>query len=126
MDLRYAVCLLFVNFASVARAKSAIYIDNTHNIHKVSNMAGLYVSKITKAGQVSIPKELRAELNLGEADYVSMEPRRDIVILKKVRSLGNSFRYFEEEGKRKGITRADVDKAIHDVRSELMKERYNI
>jgi len=88
-------------------------------------MANLYVAKITKAGQISLPKELRASMKMNEAEYVSMEPRGEAIVLQKVKSYEEPD-YFKAESKRKGITRQDVQKAIDNVRSALVKERYDI
>ncbi|MBN2517736.1 MAG: AbrB/MazE/SpoVT family DNA-binding domain-containing protein [Candidatus Altiarchaeota archaeon] len=89
-------------------------------------MANLYVSKITKAGQISLPKELRAKMGLREAEYVSMEPQGEAIVLQKVRQSYEAPDYFKSEAKREGITRQDVQKAIDNVRSTLAKERYGI
>ncbi len=89
-------------------------------------MAGLYVSKVTKAGQVSIPKELRVEMELGEAEYVSMEPRGSTILMRKVRPLSDYFKLFQTEAKRKGITRKDVQTAIDEAGASLMKEMYGL
>ncbi len=92
----------------------------------MSNMNDLYVSKITKAGQVSIPKELREEMGLKEAAYVAMEPKKGIIIMRKVRSLEDELSHFEKEAKSRGIAKKDVQKAIDEVRPGLVKELYGI
>jgi AbrB family looped-hinge helix DNA binding protein len=88
-------------------------------------MDDLYVSKITAAGQVSIPKEVRGNMGLEEG-YVSIEPHKDRIIMRKIRSFKEDLAYFRKEAKRREIARADVQKAIDEVRPELMKEMYGI
>ena len=85
----------------------------------------MYVSKITKAGQISLPKELRAKMGLKEAEYVSMEPRGGAILLQRVRSYEEPD-YLKVEAKRRGITRQDAQKAIDSIRATLAKERYGI
>ena len=126
MGCRFAVCLLLNPISLLAFSIIALFIHNTHNIDKVSIMGNVYISKVTKAGQISIPKQLRADMGLKEAEYVSMEPRAGSVLMRKVASSEDPFEYFGRLAKEKGITPADVDKAIREVRASLMKERYGI
>ncbi len=89
-------------------------------------MTGLYISKVTKAGQVSIPKELRAEMKLKEAEYVSMEPRQGAILMRKIKPFSDYLESFRAEAKRKGITGKDVQTAIDEVGRSLVKERYGL
>lgn len=89
-------------------------------------MVNLYVSKVTKAGQISVPKELRSRMGFNEADYVSMEPRGSAILLRKVRPYEDLLDYFRAETKRKGITRKDVQGAIDEIRPKLVKRIYGL
>ena len=83
-------------------------------------MGNIYISKVTKAGQVSLPKSLRAELQLSEEEYVSMEPRGNVVVMQKVQRAPMSGPWLD--GEAMGFKRSDVDKAIKSVRKTLAKE----
>jgi AbrB family looped-hinge helix DNA binding protein len=101
-------------------------ICNVDNMHNGDNMAGIYVSKVTAAGQISLPKSLRDALGIGE-DYIVIEPFGDALILRKVKSLRDEiFGYFEKEAKAKGITKEQLEKAIKKSGKKILKEIYNV
>lgn len=88
-------------------------------------MTGMYVSKVTVAGQISLPKSLRDALGIGE-DYIVIEPFGDALILRKVKSLRDEiFGYFEKEAKAKGITKEQLEKAIAESGEKIIRETFN-
>jgi len=89
-------------------------------------MGNLYVSKVTSAGQISLPKEIRAMFGLSSGEYVSLEPKENTLVLQKINGASDPLEHFRQEAARKGITRAQVARAIKSVRAELVKERYGI
>lgn len=104
--------------------KKIIY--NIDNIHNGDNMTEIYVSKVTVAGQISLPKPLRDTLGIGE-DYIVIEPFGDALILRKVKSMRDEiFGYFEKEAKAKGITKERLEKAIKKSGRKILKEIYNV
>ncbi|ODS37823.1 MAG: hypothetical protein A7315_13130 [Candidatus Altiarchaeales archaeon WOR_SM1_79] len=82
--------------------------------------AGTY--KITRRGQITIPKTIRKSLSLEEGDVVDFFYFDDMVLLKKKKEPVEVFRSLAEkvrnEFKRKGITRDDVESEIKAYRSE--------
>jgi len=89
-------------------------------------MTNMSISKITSAGQISIPKDLRESRGLEASDYVSIEPLGEGLYLRKVKSFKEDiFDYFQTEAKRKGISKEDVDKAIDEVGNKLFREKYS-
>ena len=70
--------------------------------------------KVTRKGQVTIPREIREKLGIREGDYLVAAGVKDLVILRKVSlpSWEELFAYGEKLAREKGITREDVLKAI--------------
>jgi len=88
-------------------------------------MTDVYVSKVTSAGQISIPKALRDSLGLGE-DYVVIEHLGDTLLLRKVRSVKEeTLAYFESEAKAKGLTREQLEKTLSRSKKKLVKELFD-
>lgn len=101
------------------------YLNNGGNVYNGDNMSDVYVSKVTRAGQISLPKALREALGL-EEDYVIIEPLGDALLLRRIKSIGeDTFEYFEKEAKIKGITRNMVEKALTKSKKKLVKELIN-
>lgn len=67
--------------------------------------------KITRKGQVTIPKEIRERLN---ADFVYFEMKGDVVLVKPVRDASGSLRDFAANVKRGASTKKKRDKAWHE------------
>jgi AbrB family looped-hinge helix DNA binding protein len=89
-------------------------------------MGNIYVSKVTAAGQVSLPKALRKEMGIGE-DYVIIEPFGDVILVRKIQSTRDEiFAYFERTAKAKGITREKLDAALKRAGPRLLKEIYEL
>jgi len=82
--------------------------------------AGTY--KITRRGQITIPRPIRKSLKLHEGDMLDFFYLDDMVLLKKKKEPVEVFRSLAEkvrkEFKRKGITRDDVAAEIKAYRSE--------
>jgi len=68
-------------------------------------MTEVYVSKVTAAGQISLPKELRLAMGIGE-DYLVIEPFGD--------------------AKAKGMTREQLEKAIKRSGKKILRDAYNV
>lgn len=87
-------------------------------------MTEVYVSKVTAAGQISLPKELRLAMGIGE-DYMVIEPFGDALIIRKVKSMKEElFEYFEDEAK--GMTREQLEKAIKRSGKKILRDAYNV
>jgi AbrB family looped-hinge helix DNA binding protein len=101
-------------------------IFNVHLMYNRSNMAEVYVSKVTSAGQISLPKELRVAMGI-EEDYIVIEPFGDALILRKVKTLRDEiFGYFETEASARGITKEQLEKAIKKSGRKILKDAYNV
>jgi len=74
--------------------------------------------KVTRKGQVTLPKKTRERLGIREGDYLVATEVDDLVVLRKF-SLPNwdeLFAYGERFAAEEGITRDDVLTAIRAVR----------
>ena len=89
-------------------------------------MADVYVSKVTSAGQISLPKALREILGI-EEDYVIIEPFGDALLLRKIKSMKEViYQYFEKEAEIKGITPEKLEKALKKSGRKILKELYDV
>ncbi len=101
------------------------FIHNGNNVYNVDIMKPIYVSKITAAGQLSIPKEVRKSLGLGE-EYIILEPIGDVIVLRRIKTMKEElFDYFERETKARGITKKDMEKALKSARKEIFEEIFH-
>jgi len=83
------------------------------------------MAKVTKSGQISIPKELREGYGIDEAEYMAIEPLGSGLFMRKIEPVADRiFEYFKKETKRKGITRKDMEKALKKAREEVFEEMY--
>lgn len=88
-------------------------------------MTDIYVSKVTSAGQISLPKALRESLDI-EEDYIIIEPFGDALLLRKIKSMKEEiYEYFEKEAKLKGITKEKLEKALRKSARKVLKELYD-
>lgn len=96
------------------------------NVYNGDNMTDVYVSKVTSAGQISLPKALREALGI-EEDYVIIEPFGDALLLRKLKSMKEElYEYFEKEAKIKGFTKAKLEKAIKKSGKKNLMELYDV
>lgn len=63
-----------------------------------------YVSKVTSVGQITLPKEVREELGIGEDDYVIIERIGDVYFIKKFQGEKRLLAMVREKVKKSGIT----------------------
>ena len=102
-----------------------IFIHNENNVYNGSIMKPIYVSKITSAGQLSIPKELMEGMGLGE-EYVILELIGDVVVLRRIKTMKEEiFEYFDRETKARGITRKDIEKAVKSAKKKVFEEYFH-
>jgi len=77
----------------------------------------LDVTKISSKGQIVIPKPIRESLNLTEGDRLIAYARGDLIILKRLNGGESILSLLSQPTRKKmeeqGITRNDVDNAIH-------------
>ena len=82
-----------------------------------------YVSKVTSAGQVTIPKDVREALNLDDDDYVEFARVGAAVIVRKLRAREDRVSLIRAKVRRSGLTRERVDRIVEETREEMRRKR---
>jgi AbrB family looped-hinge helix DNA binding protein len=82
-----------------------------------------YVSKVTSAGQVTIPKDVREALDLDDDDYVEFARVGAAVILRKLRAREDRVAVIRAKVRRSGLTRERVDRIVEETREEMRRRR---
>lgn len=79
---------------------------------------GVEIVKVTRKGQVTIPQDMRKELEVSEGDYLAVTKSGKHVLMRKadLPSWDEIFTDAEKFAKEKKITRGDVLKACAEVR----------
>jgi len=80
-----------------------------------------YVSKVTSAGQLTIPKKIRVRLGLG-ASFVVLDEVGDVVLLRPFEADEESLRILRKRFRKTGLTRARVKEIVERERARLWKK----
>lgn len=83
-----------------------------------------YVSKVTSAGQITIPKKVREMLELGEEDLVEFKEVGDAILMRKMKASQARLDAIRAKVRRMGMTRERVEQIVEEVRKEMWKERH--
>jgi AbrB family looped-hinge helix DNA binding protein len=80
----------------------------------------IFASKLTSKFQASIPKKIRAKLNLQAGDMIEFEEKEDAVIIKKLQSATDkSFLKLQEKNLQEW--NSDIDNNQFDYLKNLVK-----
>ena len=82
-----------------------------------------YVSKVTSAGQVTIPKRVREALELDEEDFVEFARVGAVVLIRKLRARQDRVAAIRARVRRSGLTRERVDRIVDETREEMRRRR---
>jgi len=88
----------------------------------VALMAEAYISKVTSVGQITLPKEVREELGLGQDDYVVIEKIGGTYFIKKFQGEKRLLALIREKVKKSGITRERLQMMVEE-ESEAVWEK---
>jgi len=81
-----------------------------------------YVSKVTSAGQVTIPKKVRDTLGVGPGSYVLLDTLGEAAVLRKMDVDQDTLRRIRRRVKKTGLTRKRVEEIVEEERVGLWKE----
>ena len=81
-----------------------------------------YVSKVTSAGQLTIPKKIRDRLGLRASSLVVLDEVGDVVVLRPFEPDEESLRILRRRFRKTGLTRARVNEIIEKERARLWEE----
>jgi len=89
-------------------------------------MTDTYVCKVTRVGQVTLPKEIREKLNITENDYVTIEQIGDAYFIKKLRADKDLLEKIRARVKKSGITRERLDEIIEEESEDAWKKHQSL
>jgi AbrB family looped-hinge helix DNA binding protein len=81
------------------------------------------VIKATSKGQITLPNKIRQQLGIDQNSYIAIDVIGDYVLMKKVNvKLKEISKLFQEEAKRRNITKKEIEEAILESRSEVWSD----
>lgn len=83
-----------------------------------------YISKVTTAGQVTLPKEIRRLLNLDKDSYIEFERVGDTFVLKKLKAEEDILKKIRKKIKKSGITKRHLAEIVGEASEKVWKETY--
>ena len=81
-----------------------------------------YVSKLTSAGQLTIPKKIRERLGLRKSSFVVLDEVGDVVLLRQFEADEETLKVLRKKFSKTGLTKARVDAIVERERGKLWKE----
>ena len=83
-----------------------------------------YISKVTSAGQLTLPKKIRKELGLKGSDYVEVALLGRAVVIRRLREEDELLDTIRRKVKKSGLTRARLQELLDEAREKVWKKRY--
>ncbi len=83
-----------------------------------------YISKVTSAGQLTLPKKIRKALRLQGRTYVEVALVGKTVVIRRLREDEAFLESISKKIKKSGITRARLAQIMDQVKKETWNERY--
>jgi len=77
-------------------------------------MTEAYISKVTSVGQITLPKEVRDQLGIGQDDYVVIEKIGDTYYIRKFQGEKRLLALIREKVKKSGITRQRLQQMVEE------------
>jgi len=82
------------------------------------------VSKVTQAGQITIPKSIRESLGLGDEDFVEFTQVGDAILMQKLKASKGKVDAIRRKIRRSGMTRERVEAIVEQTRGRLYRTRH--
>jgi AbrB family looped-hinge helix DNA binding protein len=82
-----------------------------------------YVSKLTSAGQLTIPKEIRRRLGLQASSLVVLDEVGDVVLLRRFETDEATLTIIRNKVRKTGLTKRRVNEIVERERAKLWKEK---
>jgi len=82
-----------------------------------------YVSKLTSAGQLTIPKEIRRRLGLQASSLVVLDEVGDVVLLRRFEADQATLQLLRNKLRKTGLTKTRVNEIVERERAKLWKEK---
>jgi len=75
------------------------------------------VVKVTSKGQLTLPAEIREELNIGEDDYLYVTEAGGLILMKRIGvDPKEILDAFQRAAKEMGLTRKELNRVIQEIR----------
>jgi len=81
-----------------------------------------YVSKLTSAGQLTVPKKVREKLGLGPSSLVVLEELGDVVLLRRFEADEETLQLLRRKLRKTGLTKERVNEIVERERAKLWKQ----
>ncbi|TLZ76219.1 MAG: hypothetical protein E6K07_09035 [Methanobacteriota archaeon] len=99
--------------------EEGLYLRNPYFPHVES-----YISKVTTAGQLTLPKKIRKALGLGGPDYVEVALVGRTAVIRRLREDDEFLEAISKKVKKTGLTRARMQELLDEVKKDAWKKRY--
>ena len=83
-----------------------------------------YVSKVTAAGQLTLPKKIRKSLGIDRAEYVEVAMVVRAAVIRRLRDEDEFLEAIRRKVRKSGLTRARLEKILEESRERTWKRRY--
>ena len=83
-----------------------------------------YVSKVTAAGQLTLPKKVRRSLGIDGAEYVEVTMVGRAAVIRRLRDEDEFLEAIRRKVRKSGLTRARLEKILEESRERTWKRRY--
>ena len=83
-----------------------------------------YISKVTSAGQLTLPKKIRAALGLKDSEYVEVALLGRAIVIRRLRAEDELLEAIQRKVKKSGLTRARLQQLLDEARAKAWKKRY--
>ena len=83
-----------------------------------------YVCKVTSVGQITLPKNIREEMGVGEDDYVVIERVGDAYVLRKLQGDRRLLSRVRERIRKSGVTEEKLRKIVEEESEAAWRSRH--
>ena len=83
-----------------------------------------YISRVTAAGQMTLPKKVRLSLGIDRAEYVEVAVVGRSVIIRRLREEEEFLKTIRLKVKKTGLTRAKLQEIVEESRVHTWKRRH--
>jgi len=83
-----------------------------------------YVSKVTDAGQLTLPKKIRKALGLEGRDYVEVALVGRTAVIRRLHEEEELLKAISRKVKKTGLTRGRMKELLDEVKKDAWKKRY--
>jgi len=83
-----------------------------------------YISKVTSAGQLTLPSKIRKALGLKGSEYVEVALLGQAVVIRRLREEDEVLETIRRKVKKSGLTRARLQQLVDEARHTTWKKRY--